>query len=65
MIDSRFNQRFEAAVLAGFSVAQIEKLLGISNRNVRRLKAAMYEAGVLPKPTGAKPKDNHADHNRD
>lgn len=63
-MNDTFRQAIETAIRSGLSVSQIERQFGMSNRNVRRLKAAMYDNGTLPRPTGWKPKVNYANDNR-
>lgn len=59
-----FHQSVEAAILSGMSVSQVERQFGIANRKVRRIKAAMYESGTLPKPVGYCPKANQHENYR-
>lgn len=55
-----FLQKVAEAVRCGLSVSAIERKYGFPNRAIRRAKAHLYETGVLPKPTGREPKDEHA-----
>jgi predicted DNA-binding transcriptional regulator len=61
---AEFLQQIEAAVRSGLSVSQIERKLGISNRNVRLAKAQLYKNGTLPRPTDYGPRKTYGDHNR-
>ena len=46
------------------SVSQIERKLGISNRNVRLAKAQLYKNGTLPRPTDYGPRKTYGNHNQ-
>lgn len=55
----------ESGVRSGLSVSAIARIYGYDNRAVRRAKAHLYEIGALPLPVGYKPKERHANNNRD
>ena len=61
---AEFLQQIEAAVRSGLSVSQIERKLGISNRNVRLAKAQLYKNGTLPRPTDYGPRKTYGNHNQ-
>lgn len=57
-------QQVEVAVRSGLTVSQIERKLGISNRNVRLAKAQLYKNGTLPRPTDYGPRKTYGNHNQ-
>ena len=56
-------QQVEAAVREGLSVSQIERKLGISNRNVRLAKAQLYKNGTLQTPDYG-PRKTYGNHSQ-
>jgi predicted DNA-binding transcriptional regulator len=58
-VTAKFLQQVEAAVRSGLSVSAIERKFGFNNRAVRRAKAELYQAGLIPKPVGYQPKERH------
>jgi predicted DNA-binding transcriptional regulator len=62
-VKTELLQQVEAAVRSGLTVSQIERKLGISNRNVRLAKAQLYKNGTLPRPTDTCPRKTYGNHN--
>jgi len=63
-VKTELLQQVEAAVRSGLTVSQIERKLGISNRNVRLAKAQLYKNGTLPRPTDYGPRKTYGNHNQ-
>jgi predicted DNA-binding transcriptional regulator len=62
-VKTELLQQVEAAVREGLSVSQIERKLGISNRNVRLAKAQLYKNGTLPTPDYG-PRKTYGNHSQ-
>jgi len=62
-VTTEFLQAVQVAVTSGLTVSQIERKLGISNRNVRLAKAQLYKNGTLPTPDYG-PRKTYGNHSQ-